>query len=400
MQAPTPSNELERVLDLSSYGLNYNELEEQFKDLTALAAKIAGAKFSLVNIIDAYTQWSVAATGLETGQVPREQSICQYTIMDEYPMEVKSILDDDRFVGQAFSTEDSPFKYYWGIPLKTTEGYNIGVLCVLDNHPKQIGEEKVEMLKLIAAEIVNRLGMIKKIHQLEDSVSQSKEAIRKVAHDIRGPLGGILGLSQLVHDKGKNGDLSEALEVVGYILSSSKALLDLTDEILLESITPSKAYKELSDGEYTLSIFKEKLKSLYGVQASQKGVILRVFLRGENSDRPFAKRQFLQIAGNLISNAIKFTPKGKEVHVTLSLEVDTPSKGLLMTVRDQGVGMSKDKIQEILAGQADSSKGTEGETGFGFGLPLVQKLVANQGGTLKIDSVENEFTEFNVRIPF
>ncbi|WP_035804767.1 GAF domain-containing sensor histidine kinase [Lunatimonas lonarensis] len=399
MQAPLPSNELDRLLDLSAYGLDYLELEEQFRDLTALAAKISGAKFSLINIIDTYTQWSVAATGIDPGQVPRDQSICQYTILDEDPLEVQNILEDDRFAGQAFATEESPFKYYWGIPLRTPEGFNIGALCVLDSKPKLIDEEKTEMLKLIANEVVNRLGMVKNIRQLEDSVSQAKEATRKIAHDIRGPLGGILGLSQLIHDKGDKASLGEASEVIGFIFSSSQALLELTDEILLESIRPSKAYRELSSDEYTLPIFGEKLKSLYGVQASQKGVILTVSTNEDNCDRPFAKRQFLQIAGNLISNAIKFTPEGKKVHVSLSLESDSPSKGIRISVKDQGVGMTPEKITEILGGQSDSTKGTAGETGYGFGLPVVRKLVTEQGGSMKIDSKENEYSEFNVWVP-
>jgi K+-sensing histidine kinase KdpD len=399
MQAPLPSNELERLSDLSAYGLDFTELEEQFKDLTALAAKISGARFSLINIIDTYTQWSVASTGFDPGQLPRDISICQYTILDEEPLEVPNIMEDDRFAGKSFASDESPFKYYWGTPLRTPEGFNIGALCILDSVPKLIDEDKAEMLKLIANEVVNRLGMISSLRQLEERLSKAKDATRKIAHDIRGPLGGILGLSQLIHDKGNKASLGEAREVIGFIFSSSQALLELTDEILLESIRPSKAYRELSSDEYTLPIFGEKIKSLYGVQASQKGVVLKISSIGENLDMPFAKRQFLQIAGNLISNAIKFTPAGKEVHVSLSLELGSTSKSIVILVKDQGVGMTSEKIEEVLGGRIDSTKGTAGETGYGYGLPVVRKLVNDQGGSMTIESKENEYCEFKVRIP-
>ncbi|MCC5937651.1 MAG: GAF domain-containing sensor histidine kinase [Lunatimonas sp.] len=399
MTAPYPPNELERLLDLSSYGLDYAELEDHFKDLTELAAKIAETEFSLINIIDAYTQWSVAATGIETGQVSREQTICQFTIVDDKPFEVRNILEDTQFKDQGFAIDQKELKYYWGIPLRTEEGNNLGALCVLDTEPKRLDETKVAMLQIIANEVVKRLGMMRTLHHMEEEMSKAKEASKKVAHDIRGPLGGILGLSQLIKDKGENGNLPETLQAVEYIFNSSQALLDLTDQILIEALSPSKAFRELSEDEYTLSVFQKKLQSLYGVQASQKEVNLEVRVEGAHSDIPFAKGKLLQIAGNLLSNAIKFTPKGKDVQVTLSLELNDMSKKITLQVKDNGIGMSPDKIVEILNGQVESTKGTEGERGFGFGLPVVRKLVADLGGKMTIDSVEHEFTVFSVWLP-
>lgn len=399
MFAPHSSNEVERLLDLSTYGLDYNELEDHFKGLTDLAAKIAGTEFSLINIIDSYTQWSIAATGAATGQVSREQTICQFTILDEKPLEVCNILDDIRFKDKRFAIDHRALKYYCGIPIRTEAGHNIGALCVLDTELKKIDESKIEMLKIIAHEVVKRLGMIRTMHQMEEEMTKAKEAAKKVAHDIRGPLGGILGLSQMVKEKGEKGDLPETLQMVEYIFNSSQALLDLTDQILLEALNPSKAYQELSQDEYSLTVFKEKLQSLYGVQATQKEVKLEVSIEGERQDVPISKGKLLQIVGNLLSNALKFTPKGKKVKVTLSLELNNRAKEITIKVRDNGIGMSKDKIDEILAGQANSTDGTAGERGFGFGLPVVKRLVADQGGQMTIDSVENEYTEFSVWLP-
>ncbi|WP_209329305.1 GAF domain-containing sensor histidine kinase [Lunatimonas salinarum] len=399
MKAPLPSNELKRLLELNDYGLVYDELEDHFKDLTALAAKIAGTEFSLVNIIDSYTQWSVAAEGMETGQIPRENSICQFTILEDRPFEVSNILEDRRFKDEGFAVDEKALKYYLGIPLQTEDGNNLGALCVLDTELKTIDDSKIDMLKIIADEVVNRLVLIKKMHHMEEEAAKAKEAAKKVAHDIRGPLGGILGLSQLIKDKGGKADLTETLQVVDYIFNSSQALLDLTDQILLDALIPSKAYKEVSQDEYTLNIFKGKLLSLYVPQGSQKGVKLDVMVAGENADVPFLKGKLLQIVGNLISNAIKFTPKGKEVKVILSLALGNRSNEISVTVKDNGVGMSKEKIDAILAGQSESTTGTEGERGFGFGLPVVRQLVADQGGRMIIESVENEFSEFRVTLP-
>lgn len=80
MESPIPDREFDRLLQLLDYDMDSSGLESSLKDLTKLAAKVAGTSISLVNLIDSYTQWSVAAEGLSIVQMPREDSVCQYTI--------------------------------------------------------------------------------------------------------------------------------------------------------------------------------------------------------------------------------------------------------------------------------------------------------------------------------
>src|SRR5215217_7373169 len=94
---PIPKNEFERIIDLSEFDLDYSSLEDNFKDLARLAANVAGTNISLVNLIDSFTQWSVSTHGLDIEQMPREESVCQYTIMDKQPFEVVDLSADERF---------------------------------------------------------------------------------------------------------------------------------------------------------------------------------------------------------------------------------------------------------------------------------------------------------------
>ncbi len=77
MAAPLPENEMQRVIELSEFDLDYSSLQENFKDLAKLAAKVAGTNISLVNLIDSFTQWTVTNFGLDLEQMPREDSVCQ-----------------------------------------------------------------------------------------------------------------------------------------------------------------------------------------------------------------------------------------------------------------------------------------------------------------------------------
>ena len=114
MENPIPEQEFNRLLELADFDLDNQELEGHLKELTRLAAKVAGTDISLVNLIDSYTQWSVASEGLPVMQMPREDSVCQYTIMGNQPFEIKDLTKDDRFKNKFYVTENPNLKYYWG----------------------------------------------------------------------------------------------------------------------------------------------------------------------------------------------------------------------------------------------------------------------------------------------
>ena len=105
------------------------------------------------------------------------------------------------------------------------------------------------------------------------------------------------------------------------------------------------------------------------------------------------------IAGNLISNAIKFTPAGGTVAVNLDLQIADPHNILLIRVKDSGIGLEKQKIDDILNGQTNSTRGTDGEQGYGFGLPLIKNLVDGLNGTMTIDSTLQTGACFEIMLP-
>src|ERR1700744_1077014 len=345
---PIPGNEMDRIITLSDYDLDYSSLNDSFTDLAKLAAKIAGTPISLVNLIDTFTQWSVSNYGIELEQMPREDSVCQYTIMNDNFFEIEDLSADDRFKDKFYVTDDPNLKYYYGVPLKTENGRNLGALCVLDKQAHSISPEKLEMLKIIADEIVNRLKAYKAIDSLRSKLQEANETKKKVAHDIRGPLGGIIGLAQVISEQGRENQIDEVLEFVNLIHKSGKSILELADEIL----SADKPHALKAD-EFTLLLFKEKLEKLYMPQAMNKNIRFAVNISSSSAHVPFSKNKLLQITGNLISNAMKCTAKGGNVIADLNLKVEKgQTNNLRIKVSDTGVGLDKAGIDKILAGTA------------------------------------------------
>ena len=393
--APIPKNEFERIIDLSEFDLDYSGLEDNFKDLAKLAANVAGTKISLVNLIDSFTQWSITNHGLAIDQMPREESVCQYTIMDDQPFEIADLSADDRFKDKFYVTDDPNLRYYYGLPLTTSEGLNIGALCVLDKEIKSISPEKTELLKIIANEIVNRLKALKVINDLKRQLRYADETKKKVAHDIRGPLGGIIGLAQIISEQGQTNQIDEVLEFINLIQKSGKSILELADEIL----TADEKQAPKGD-EFNLIMLKDKLEKLYQPQARNKNIKFNVFISPETATIPFSRNKLLQIIGNLVSNAMKFTPGGGQVRVSLTLKTEQETPVLLkISVSDSGVGVSDQVIDKILDGTASSTDGTGGEHGYGFGLALVKHLIGNLNGTMHITSKPGEGATFEVALP-
>lgn len=406
LMPPVPDNEMERILKLSELDVDYAEVQDSLQDLTKLAAKVAGTSISLINLIDSFTQWTVSNYGLPLEQMPRQDSVCQYTIVaKEEKLEVKDLSADDRFKDKFYVTGEPLLKYYFGVPLQTADGLNLGALCVLDQVGREISPEKVELLKIIANEIVNRLTAYQVIKELKSKVKEAGDTQRKVAHDIRGPLGGIVSLAQIISQQGNENKMDQVLEFIGLIQKSGRSLLELANEILgadkrVDTSSVKSDHPQAAPDIFNLQVFKDKLEKLFTPQAIPKDIRFTVAIANENETIPFSKNKLLQITGNLISNAIKFTPQYGTVTVALGLMIVDKDKNLQIKVSDTGVGLDTVAVQQLFTqGAVSSTSGTVGEQGYGFGLALVKHLVDDLKGSIDVASKPGEGAIFTIVIP-
>lgn len=391
---PIPANEAERLASLFELDLDYTNLNNAFADLSYLAAKVTGTEMSLISFIDSYTQWVVSRYGLEVYQTPIDDTVCQYTLMEDDHLEIEDLSKDVRFIGKGFSEEPMNLRYYLGIPLKSSSGYNIGSLCVLDTHYHKLSQEKIDQLKVIAKQVISKVNDTNLIISLEKKLNNQNETYKKVAHDIRGPIAGIIGLADMIGSDKDEYPSDELHSIVAMMGKSGQSVLDLADEILKNPL------KNVYTPEvFTLRIFKDKLEKLYQPQAFNKQIVLNIQANIAFDTIQIRKEKLLQISGNLISNAIKFTPNGGTINVLLDLILETDKKTLIIEIQDTGTGMSEQAIEEILNGTAESSDGTVGEKGYGFGLPCVRKLLAELGGEMAINSILEKGTHFKIRVP-
>jgi two-component system cell cycle sensor histidine kinase PleC len=238
----------------------------------------------------------------------------------------------------------------------------------------------------------------------DDSRRKAEEAnlaksrfLATMSHELRTPLNAILGFSEVMKDEVLGPVGNETYRgYVSDIHDSGRHLLNLINEILDLSRIEAGRY-ELNEEAVTLPYIVEDCVHMMNLRARNKGL---TFIEQYEDDMPKIwgdERAIRQIALNLMSNAVKFTPPGGTVSVKVGW---TAGGGQYVSVRDTGPGVAEHEIPIVLQAFGQGSLAIKSaEQGTGLGLNIVQALVAMHGGTFDFRSKLKEGTEVIFTIP-
>jgi signal transduction histidine kinase/DNA-binding response OmpR family regulator len=244
------------------------------------------------------------------------------------------------------------------------------------------------------------------IYELEDSKNSADEAnktkslfLANMSHEIRTPLNGIVGFTKFL--KSTNLD-DEQDEFVNIIRKSSEDLLSIINDIL-DISKIENGHVELEEVFFNPMEEFENVIETYAANASKKDIDFSLWIDPSFSSLLLRSDpgKIKQVLINLISNAVKFTDKKGTIDVVIEKvsKDDTENTSVRFRVKDTGVGISenqKDKVFEAFT-QADSSTSRK-YGGTGLGLTISSALVNILGGSLGLDSILGEGTEFSFTI--
>jgi PAS domain S-box-containing protein len=214
-----------------------------------------------------------------------------------------------------------------------------------------------------------------------------------IAHDLRNPFISLLGISNIILEEYNDLSEDEKLEYLAEIENSAKSAYDLLENLLYWSRAQTNNIS-YTPQKFNLSDIISRNLRLLSIAASSKKINL-INNTGENLWAYGDPDLVDIIVRNLISNAVKFTPEGGKVEV-ISESVNDEIK---ITVADSGVGMSQDKINNLLNNnKVESSLGTNKEKGTGLGLILCKDFIEMNNGKMEIESEPNKGTRISFTI--
>lgn len=211
-----------------------------------------------------------------------------------------------------------------------------------------------------------------------------------ISHDLKSPIATLAGLLKLMKIKSLNElERTKVVESLEIALKSTKNLLD---NILAWA---NKQDKSASDtDEIELYSLVEDILDLFQYQADIKGIQLHN--HAEEGFHIYTNRNMLQLVlRNLVSNAIKFTPKNGSIDVFMKQDY----LDLSILVKDSGIGMSPETLSNLFkTNRHTSTRGTENEKGTGLGLILSKEFVDKYNGKLSVISEPGKGSTFTIRL--
>lgn len=234
----------------------------------------------------------------------------------------------------------------------------------------------------------------------ENANSAKKEFLSRMSHEIRTPLNAIIGMSTIAGSS--IDDKSKIENCISNIDISSKHLLCLVNDILdMSKIDSGKL--NIAHEIFNISEFMKSITSIIYPQAVEKEQIFDVTIVGLTEEILIGDALRLnQILINLLSNSIKFTPIGGKIKLELKqVSKDNKYVQINFTVKDNGIGMSEEFLQEIYTPFKQENRiNSQSYGGTGLGMGITKNLVTLMNGSISVSSTLNKGTKFIVSLSF
>jgi signal transduction histidine kinase len=221
-----------------------------------------------------------------------------------------------------------------------------------------------------------------------------------IVHDLRGPLSGIQGTLDFVLNDGSSKIETMHADLLVEAMRESERLMNLINEILDFSKIESGNFAVESEPVRLAGVLRRSVRSLLSV-ANRENIHLLSAHAGELPQIQGSEEKLTQAIINLVSNALKFTPKQGVIAVGAQVaRGDEGPEALVITVTDTGIGIKPAEQKLIFEKYKQSrNKSLRGGRGTGLGLYIVRQVVEAHGGTVEIASVEGIGTSMILSIP-
>ena len=313
-----------------------------FDRITAIAARRFNVPISIISIVDHDRIWFKSHHGLPVSQTAREPGLCASAILSQRPYILLDAASDPRSLANPLVTRALGFRFYAGVPLHTSDGYNLGTLCVIDRAPRSVSQEQVDELKDLASLVMDQMELRLSARR---AVSRAEIMAREIDHRV---MNSLQFISSLLAMQSRVPGLTDTATQLRIAANRVAAVARVHRNLCMEGV----------EGTICCVTF---LRRLCADLASILGKPVAV--RGDESGVATTRIQPIGLIVNeLVTNAAK--------HGTERIEVAFNVKGSRceLSVRDDGTGLPPGFDPE--------------NSGAGLGMRVVTTLAKQLGGHL------------------
>lgn len=314
-----PPDEPQRMAAVKRYAILDTPADGSFDRITAIAARRFNVPISIISIVDSDRIWFKSHPGLGVNQINREPGLCASAILRDAPHILLDASKDVRSLANPLVAGDFGLRFYAGVPLNTSDGFNLGTLCVIDKAPRPITQDQIEDLKDLASLVMDqlefRLSAMRSLAEADHALRQQTLLAREIDHRV---MNSLQFVSALLRMQGKGATGPEAAAQLDAAANRVAAVARVHRHFHLE---------EETDAAPALLYLRRLCEDLSGIL----GVPVEV--DGEDGMLPTTSIQPVGLIVNeLVTNAAKHG--AGEVNVTYRCQ-----ENCMITVCDEGSGL-------------------------------------------------------------
>jgi signal transduction histidine kinase len=244
------------------------------------------------------------------------------------------------------------------------------------------------------------VAVFQDISAIKELEHQKEEFLATVAHDLKNPLAAIKGWIQILGRRTRQlpeGERERWRQDLGTVDGTATRMAGMIDELLdlthLQMGRPLELRAQVTD----LVALARRVAAEYQQLTDAHTICVRSTL--ESLDGVWDQARLERVVGNLISNAVKYSPDGGEVILSLTMEESASGASAVLSVRDEGIGIPPEDVSRVFERFYRGTNVVGHIAGTGIGLAGAKQLVEQHGGSMAVESTPGAGSTFVVRLP-
>ncbi|MEG3166150.1 histidine kinase dimerization/phosphoacceptor domain -containing protein [Sphingomonas sp. PB2P19] len=197
-------NERERMAAVRRYDILDTPPDGAFDRITALAARRFGVPIAIISIVDQDRIWFKSHHGVPISEIGRDPGLCASAILSDVPHILNDASIDPRSLANPLVASEFGLRFYAGVPLTSSDGYNLGTLCIIDKEARPIEQAQIEDLKDLASVVMDQMELQLSARR---AVGQAELMAKEIDHRVMNSLQFVSGLLMM---QSRSPDVGEA----------------------------------------------------------------------------------------------------------------------------------------------------------------------------------------------